>query len=189
MYICMLSEPQVSDCHRLHNFSFVHDIRRANISEPSKSEKKTLVANSTTFAWRLVRLGNTQLQSHDTAKGCSLQDYTLPSWRPRLYDQHQEPKERAYLHFLMPETPSLWFVRLRNTILSCLRFAVWTISVPFAVAYYVADRFGCLDNKRSQLSRLNMTQSTNHFIHNNHMSYIKTAVVLNMDIQLMPQIE
>ena len=49
-------------------------------------------------------------------------------------------------------------------------------SVPFAVAYYVADRFGCLDNKQSQLSRLNMTQSTNHFIHNNHMSYIKTAV-------------
>jgi len=38
----------------LHNFPFVHNVSRANTSEPSKSEKQTLVANS--MMVRLARL-------------------------------------------------------------------------------------------------------------------------------------
>jgi len=44
----------------LHNFHFVHGISCANISEPSKSEKQTLMANSTTFAWCLAKFGDSR---------------------------------------------------------------------------------------------------------------------------------
>ena len=46
--------------HMLHNFHFVHGISCANISEPSKSEKQTLMANSTTFAWCLAKFGDSR---------------------------------------------------------------------------------------------------------------------------------
>ena len=50
MYICTVSEPKVSEAPRTAQLPFVHDVGRANTSEPSKSEKQTLVANSTAFA-------------------------------------------------------------------------------------------------------------------------------------------
>ena len=46
----MLSEPQVSEAPHVAQFLFVHDVSRANTSEPSKSEKQALVTNSTAFA-------------------------------------------------------------------------------------------------------------------------------------------
>ena len=49
MYNLYAKRAAVSDCHTLHNFPFVHDISHANTSKPSKSEKKTLVANSAAF--------------------------------------------------------------------------------------------------------------------------------------------
>ena len=47
--------------YTLHNFPFIPDVSRAIISEPLKSKKQTLVANSTAFAWYLARLGDTRL--------------------------------------------------------------------------------------------------------------------------------
>ena len=46
----MLSEPQVSEVPHVAEFLFVHDVSRANTSEPSKSEKQNLVVNSIAFA-------------------------------------------------------------------------------------------------------------------------------------------
>ena len=59
----------------LQNFPFIHDVSHAITSEPWKREKQTLVANSTTFASRLVRLDDSSegtwmaTSLHDTAKG------------------------------------------------------------------------------------------------------------------------
>ena len=47
--------------YTLHNFPIVPDVSRAITSEPPKNKNKTLVANSTAFAWRVVRLGDTRL--------------------------------------------------------------------------------------------------------------------------------
>ena len=78
-------------CYLLHNFPFVPGVSRAITSEPSKSEKQTLVANSTAFAWCLARLGDTWLVkwgntdrllvSNDSVKGvaCKTRSEPLPS--------------------------------------------------------------------------------------------------------------
>ena len=53
MYFCTVSElkvsePKVSEAPHVAQLPFVH-VSRTNTSEPSKSEKQTLVANSTAF--------------------------------------------------------------------------------------------------------------------------------------------
>ena len=72
-------------CHTLDNFPFIHNVSRAgNTSEPSKSEKQTLVANSD---WCLARLGvyvarehGWILVSNDTAKGIACETRSEPQW-------------------------------------------------------------------------------------------------------------
>ena len=67
--------------------------------------------------------------------------------------------------------------RLLNIRRGCKRIPAIPPLTPRTVhRHLLADRFGGLDNK--QLNRLNLTQSTNHFIHNNHVSYIKATVLL-----------
>jgi len=54
----MLSKSQVSEALHGHDLPFIPDVSRANTTEPSKSEKQTLVA---AFAWHFTRLGDTRL--------------------------------------------------------------------------------------------------------------------------------
>ena len=84
MYICTLREPQVLRHQNSHSLPFAHNVSRTNISEStSKSEKQTLVASSTAFAWCLTRLDL-------CSRGIS------PLQCPWLSDQHQKPKEHVY---------------------------------------------------------------------------------------------
>jgi len=63
----------------LHNFHFIHGISRANAntSEPSKSVKQTLMANSTAFACSEGAQTDTSL-SRDTAKGVACKTRSEP---------------------------------------------------------------------------------------------------------------
>ena len=68
MVICPVSEPQVSEAPHVAQLP-LHTRRqsRYNTSEPSKSEKQTLVAKSTAFARRLARLGDTRSECTEGA--------------------------------------------------------------------------------------------------------------------------
>ena len=77
----------------LHNFPFVHDVSSAITSEPWKSEKQTLVANSTALldVFRGLTILDlcsegtwTASSPHDTAKGVACETRS----EPRL---HQRP--------------------------------------------------------------------------------------------------
>ena len=59
MYIYKLSKLQVSEVLHVAQFPFVPDVSCTITSKPLKSEKQTLVANSTAFARRIARLGDT----------------------------------------------------------------------------------------------------------------------------------
>ena len=91
--------------YMLHNFPFIHDVSHAITSEPWKSEKQTLVTNSTAFAWRLARLDILDLcsegtwtatSSHDTAKGVACEARSEPPPSPASLAVGSTPRERVY---------------------------------------------------------------------------------------------
>ena len=86
----------------------MHDVSHTNTSEPSKSEKQTLVANSTAFVWRLARLCSTR---------CSLRHEigTLVNFA-FMASLSVQVTLRAKTMCLLA------FVDVRNIISSCLHF-------------------------------------------------------------------
>ena len=123
MYICTLSNSQVSEAPHVAQFPFVHDVSRAITSEPSKSKKKTLVANSTAFCLTILDLcsegtwTDNSLARH--CEGCSLRDYRSeppPSWRFLAIRSTRRAKKNVF-------TRTSGHQKRHLTVLG---FAVWT---------------------------------------------------------------
>ena len=108
--ICTLSKPQA--------ISPSYTTSVALIPLSHQSEKQTLVANSSAFAWHLVRLGDSNsIVSHDTAKGIACETRSELWWIFSF--------TTSLAVWLIPRakrTCLLAFLDVRNAISPCLCF-------------------------------------------------------------------
>ena len=119
MYIGTLSKSQVSEVPHVARFP-LRTWRQ--YSEPSKSEKQTLVANSTAFAWHLARLAILHLCTEGTWKETSLTRH-YGGRNPRLHSVPVNPKSKKNVFTLASGrqkrhlSPCLYFGCTNNRII------------------------------------------------------------------------
>ena len=90
MYICMLSEPHVSEVPQVAQFTLVYIVSQVNIKK-----------QETNFIGKLYSIRLTSCKAWRSILNlCSLvEPWSIsPSQYPCQYNQHREPKENAYLH-------------------------------------------------------------------------------------------